>query len=88
VLKKILKRGQHRTVVEISRKLLGEEYAALVEKFEKMRKKRNIFFYESDPFGTLTEETTALDTAHRLVQVIENIIKKENPQTEFRFDPI
>ena len=51
-----------------------------------MRKKRNIFFYESDPFGTLTEATTALDTAHHLVEVIESIIKKENPQIEFCFD--
>lgn len=42
--------GQHRTVVELTHQLLGKDDASLVERFEKMRRKRNIFFYESDPF--------------------------------------
>lgn len=78
--------GQHRTVVELTHQLLGKDYAALVERFEKMRRKRNIFFYESDPFGTLTEAQNALKAASQLVRVIQGMIRKENPQIHFGFD--
>ena len=61
--------GQHKTVVELTQHLLGKEYSTLVARFEKMRRKRNIFFYESDPFGTLTEAENALKAAAQLVQV-------------------
>ena len=78
--------GQHKTVVELTQHVLGKEYSTLVERFEKMRRKRNIFFYESDPFGTLTEAENALKAASQLVQIILETIRKENPQLHFRFE--
>jgi uncharacterized protein (UPF0332 family) len=78
--------GQHRTVVELTHQLLGKNYAVLVERFEKMRRKRNTFFYESDPFGTLTEAESALKAAPQLAGVIQGMIQKENPQIHFSFD--
>ena len=78
--------GQHRTVVELTHELLGKEYSLLVQKFEKMRRRRNIFFYESDPFGTLTEAENSLKTASQLIHVIEEMIRKENPQLHFDFN--
>ena len=77
--------AQHRTVVELTHQLLGRAYAALVERFEKMRRKRNLFFYESDPFGTLTEAENALKTAAQLIRVIQGTIQQDNPQLHFDF---
>ncbi len=79
-------RGQHKTVVELTHELLGKEYSLLVEKFEKMRRKRNVFFYESDIYGTVTEAENALKTASELIRVIEEMIQKDNPQLRLKFD--
>src|SRR3990167_1656219 len=62
--------GQHRTVVELTHELLGTNYALLVQKFEKLRRRRNTFFYESDPFGTSTDAENALKTATQLIRVL------------------
>lgn len=78
--------GQHKTVVELTQRLLGEEYSTLVARFERMRRKRNTFFYESGPFGTLTEAESALKAASQLVQVIQGRIRRENPQLHFSLE--
>lgn len=77
--------AQHRTVVELTGQLLGKEYSTLVEKFEKMRRSRNLFFYESDPFGSMTDAKNSLKAASQLVDLIEKTIKQENPQQHFDF---
>lgn len=77
--------AQHRTVVELTHHLLGPEYAALVQRFEIMRRKRNLFFYESDPFGTLTEAQNALKAATKLVRVIQKTIQRRSSQHHFDF---
>src|SRR3989338_2652540 len=76
---------QHRTVVELTQHLLGREYAALVERFEVMRRKRNLFFYESDPFGTLTEAKNALEAAAELIHAIQRLVQHKHPQRHFDF---
>lgn len=77
--------GQHRTVVELTHALLGKDYSELVERFERMRRKRNLFFYESDPFGTRAEAENALKAASQLLRVIQETIRKRNPQLHFGF---
>jgi uncharacterized protein (UPF0332 family) len=76
---------QHKTVVEFMFQFLGKEIKALVEHFDKMRRKRNIFTYEIDISISKTEATTAIDTAVKFVNQIKDSIKKENPQGEFKF---
>lgn len=78
--------GQHKTVVELTHELLGKNYSLLVEKFEKMRRRRNVFFYESDIFQTTTEAENALKAASELIHVIEEMIRKENPQLHLRLE--
>ena len=78
--------GQHKTVVELTHELLGKDYSLLVGKFEKMRRRRNVFFYESDPFGTETEAENALETASELIRIIEGLIQKQNPQLRLGLD--
>lgn len=77
--------GQHQTVVELTYHLLGREYAVLVERFERMRRRRHLFFYEADPFGTRTEADQALRAAAQLVAIIRGLIRKDHPQLHFTF---
>lgn len=51
-----------------------------------MRRKRNLFFYESDPFGTLTEAQNALKAATQLIRVIRDAIQRHSPQHHFNFE--
>lgn len=77
--------AQHRTVVEVTGKILNPEYASLIRQFEKLRKKRNLFFYDSEDTGNLGEAKTALETAKELLGKIKNRIEETNSQIRFDF---
>jgi len=62
-----------------------EEYKSIVERFDRMRRKRNMFTYEIDINISKTEACGALDAAEKFVNLIKDIIKKDNPQTHFKF---
>jgi len=76
---------QHKTVVEFMEHSLGEEYRNAVERFDRMRRKRNIFTYEIDVTISRTEAESAFDAAVKFVNLIKGIIKEENPQGHFKF---
>ena len=76
---------QHKTVVEFMGYSLGETYKNIISKFDRMRRKRNIFTYEIDVSISLTEANNALETAAKFVNIIKDIIIKENPQSNFKF---
>ncbi len=75
---------QHKTVVEFVTYLIGKEFRTIVEHFDKMRKKRNVFTYEIDISISRTEANNALHTAEKFVDLIKGIIGRENPQIEFK----
>ena len=75
---------QHKTVVEFMGYVLGKEFKAMVERFDKMRKKRNVFTYDVSISISKVEANNALNTAVRFVYLTDDIIKKQNPQTEFK----
>ncbi|MDD5568257.1 MAG: hypothetical protein PHY88_03535 [Candidatus Omnitrophica bacterium] len=76
---------QHKTVVEFMAQCLGEEYKNIVERFDRMRRKRNIFTYEIDISISYTEAENAFATATKFVSLIKEIIKRDNPQGHFKF---
>jgi len=76
---------QHKTVIEFVSQCLDKEYANIFERFERMRRKRNIFTYEVDVVISLTEAESAFETAVKFVKLIKNTIKKENLQQHFKF---
>lgn len=76
---------QHKTVVEFMSHFLGKEFKAIVEQFDRMRRKRNIFTYEIDMSISKSEASNALDRATMFVNLVKGIIQKENPQMEFNF---
>ena len=74
---------QHKTVVEFVREALGKECSVIIERFDRMRRKRNIFTYEVDVTISHTEAVNALHTAEEFVRLIVDKVKKENPQRHF-----
>ena len=76
---------QHKTVVEFMGQCLGEEYKNMVDRFDRMRRKRNIFTYEIDISISYTEAENAFDTATKFTDLIKEIIKRDNPQEHFKF---
>jgi uncharacterized protein (UPF0332 family) len=75
---------QHKTVVEFVSYFFGNEFKVITEQFDRMRRKRNIFTYEIDISISKSEAINALSTAARFVDLIKGIIRKENPQMEFK----
>ena len=76
---------QHKTVMEFMSHFLGREFKVIVEQFDRMRRKRNIFTYEIDISISKSEASNALDKAKRFVDLIKGIIQKQNPQMDFKF---
>ncbi len=76
---------QHKTVVDFMAQCLGEEYKSIAERFDRMRRKRNIFTYEIDISISCTEAGGALDTATKFVNLIKEIMKRDSPQGNFKF---
>ncbi len=77
---------QHKTCVEFMMHFLGKEFKALAEYFDMMRRKRNIFTYESDILISGTEAEEAIKRAVEFVQLIKELLRKEHPQMELDFD--
>jgi hypothetical protein len=74
---------QHKTVVEITGLILGKEYETVVLLFEKFRRKRNLFFYDSVDTANVTEAKKSAETAQKLIEAIQIQIKIQNPQIQF-----
>ncbi|MEW6026125.1 MAG: hypothetical protein AB1599_02370 [Planctomycetota bacterium] len=50
-----------------------------------MRRQRHDFIYDSKNHITASEARASIETAHKLVEKISNLVKKENPQVELKF---
>lgn len=76
---------QHKTVVDFASIALGENYKQLVQRFDKMRRKRNIFTYEVSISISEEEVKNALKSAKDFIKVVRELIEKEDPQHKFKF---
>ena len=76
---------QHKTVVEITGKILGEKFNLLVQYFDRMRRSRNVFFYDSLDTNNRTQADKAFENAGTLLKVVKDTIRKCNPQFDFKF---
>lgn len=76
---------QHKTVVDFASHILGEKYRTMVQHFDKMRRKRNIFTYEVSITISGSEVKNAIKTASQFVETIKDLMEKENPQYKFKF---
>jgi uncharacterized protein (UPF0332 family) len=72
----------HKTIVEFTKDLLGSDFANVVSRFDRMRRQRHNFIYDSQNHITISEAKTAIETAEKMVEKIIGLVKKSNPQKE------
>lgn len=70
----------HKTIIEFTRLVLGYEYENLVSRFNRLRRKRHEFIYDSKNHITQSEAKSSLETARRLIDRVVNLVKQENPE--------
>jgi len=73
---------QHKTVVELTGIMLGSGYEVVIRQFDRFRKKRNVFFYESRDAGNAGEAAQAAETARSLIEAVRNDIVARHIQLE------
>ncbi|MFH1441213.1 MAG: hypothetical protein ABIH18_04150 [Candidatus Omnitrophota bacterium] len=78
--------AQHRTVVEVTSLILGDEYKQLTSQFETMRRKRNEMTYEAGVLLSRSESEKAFQDAIFLIKKILTEVKAINPQLELKFN--
>jgi len=76
---------QHKTLVDFASIVLGEHYKTLVQHYDKMRRKRNIFTYEVSISISEEEVNNGLESAGNFIKAVRELIKKEDPQHKFKF---
>ena len=71
----------HKTIIEFMREALGDQYGDLLLGFDRMRRKRHDFIYESENHTTEREAISAIKTAQDLIrrvhECLEDKYKKE-----------
>ncbi|MBU2598251.1 MAG: hypothetical protein KKC53_03605 [Actinobacteria bacterium] len=72
----------HKTIVEFTKLILSDEYKNLISRFNRMRRLRHNFIYNSKNHITYREAKSYLETAKKLIKEIILIVKKENPQKD------
>jgi uncharacterized protein (UPF0332 family) len=75
---------QHKTVVELTSKLLGRKYEEVTRQFDRFRKKRNVFFYESRESGNKSEALKAAETALMLINAVKENVAARNIQLDLK----
>ena len=73
-------KNTHKTIVDFTKIILGDDYKGLIIRFDRIRRQRHDFIYDSQNNITSSELKSALELAEELFEKIENIIQKENPQ--------
>lgn len=71
--------GFHKTIVECSKEILGDDYVVLVKKFDQMRRNRNEMIYDVGAVSS-TEALESINVAEKFVKEVVGHIEKNNPQ--------
>jgi uncharacterized protein (UPF0332 family) len=75
-------RNTHKTIVEITKTILGEKFENVVARFSRMRRERHDFIYDSHNGFTAKDVGSAITTAKKLIDEISTEIKKLHPQKD------
>jgi uncharacterized protein (UPF0332 family) len=67
-------KSSHKTIMEFTRLSLGDEYQDLLLRFNRMRRKRHDFIYDSQNHTTLSEARSAISTAKELIEKIAALV--------------
>lgn len=69
----------HKTIIEFMHEALGANYGDLILRFDRMRRKRHDFIYDSENHTTEGEAVAALRTAQELIRTIKEFLADEYP---------
>jgi len=72
--------GSHIITIKFCEFYLGKKFKILIEKFKRMKQKRNYLIYGTDLIISEIEAKNAIKTAEDFIKRIEKIIQKKNPQ--------
>ena len=75
-------RKSHKTIVELTKLILGNEYDSIINRFSRMRRRRQDFIYDSKNHITTDEATSSIETAEKLIDEIIILVRKENPEKD------
>jgi len=81
-----LGKDQHATVVRFACIVFGNEYKNLINKFDRMRRKRHDFIYEPNRQIPRQEAGQAITDAEEFVKQIWHVVKKKDPQKDLKAD--
>jgi len=72
----------HKTIVELTKLILGREYENLIGHFSRMRRRRHDFIYDSKNHITPHEAKISIETAKKLIDEIIVLVRRENPEKD------
>ena len=72
----------HKTIVEFAKLSLRSEYENLIGRFNRMRRQRHDFIYDSKNHITSHEANLSIETAKKLIREIITLIEEENPEKD------
>jgi uncharacterized protein (UPF0332 family) len=72
-------KNSHKTIMEFARFILGDECRDLMLRFNRMRRKRHDFIYDSQNYTTAAEARSAIKTAREFIDKIKGLIAEEKP---------
>jgi uncharacterized protein (UPF0332 family) len=75
-------KNSHKTIVEFTKIILGDEYKDITGRFNRMRRRRHDFIYDSKNHINNRETSKSIEAAEKLINEIKDLIKRDNPQKE------
>lgn len=74
--------GSHKIVIDFTEEIIGNDYKILIQKFNRMRRKRNYLIYGVGLAVSDSETDSAIDAAKEFLKTIKKFIKEKNPQAD------
>lgn len=74
-------KNSHKTIMEFTGSILGDKYKDRMLRFNRMRRKRHDFIYDSQNHTTLSEATSAIKTARELIDKIRGLTVAEKSES-------
>jgi uncharacterized protein (UPF0332 family) len=72
----------HKTIVEFAKLSLSNEYENLIGRFNRIRRQRHDFIYDSKNHITFHEAKLSIETAKKLIEEIITLVKEESPEKD------
>lgn len=76
-------KNSHKTIIEFTGFALGDKYHNLMLRFDRMRRKRHDFIYDSQNHTTVSEAKEGIKTAKEFIDKINDLVAEEKSRHLF-----